>query len=175
MYAASPFPRWYFKSCYFSVNACYIFQFVKHFECFENCMHCVGYTQHPHLSLRPSFPAHPTESFLSFPSTEFSSYCPTALRSGTCPGDLSTYQRISSSKETDFPSPSSYQMPVTPQLGMGLCAHLVPACWASVRRFELAQVLCMLSQIAIGSRVWKMVFPLSHPLLIPLALFIYFF
>lgn len=65
---------------------------------------------------------------------------------------------VTSLEKTDSLSPSSYQMPVAPQLVLGVCGHLPLQCWASVWR-EFVQVLCVLTQ-----PLWLLIcnYPVCH-------------
>lgn len=71
------------------------------------------------------------------------------LSVGPSPGICSTcLPGVISLKKTEFPShsPSSYQMTITPWLGMGLCACFPLRCLAFVW-IDLTEALCMLSQL----------------------------
>lgn len=65
---------------------------------------------------------------------------------------------VTSLKKTDSLSPSSYQMPVAPQLVVGVCGHLPLPCWDSLC-LEFVQVLYLLSQ-----PLWLLIcnYPVCH-------------
>lgn len=84
--------------------------------------------------------------------------------------------RVPLLRKTDSDSPSSYQLPMPPQLGVGHCVHL-PSPWRNLVWLEYEQVLCTLSQslwlyIHNFHSIQKTLFPCAYPPPLALTLFL---
>lgn len=84
--------------------------------------------------------------------------------------------RVPLLRNTDSDSPSSYQLPMPPQLGVGHCVHL-PSPWRNLVWLEYEQVLCTLSQslwlyIHNFHSIQKILFPCTYPPPLALTLFL---
>lgn len=103
-------------------NILYLFGNFIYFNCFY--LSFPKLLQEPGNTFLPSQSHSPTSCSLSFKKIIRSSlHCQISLGCDACSGESLSYHMTN--KKSDSPSPSSYQIPITPHLEVGLCAHHV--------------------------------------------------